>query len=112
MAPLFVYALVGILEGGRAMGTYISVVNAARDGARAAAIPSATDSQVRNAALNTSPFLAGAATVSVSPSGSRAPNQAVTVTVSVDFTWMPLIGAIVGNTMTISSSATVYTEGP
>ena len=70
---------VGVFEFGRVFHTYLSVVNAAREGARSAMDGTNTDTQLQSiASTAASPV---SVTVSVAHSGSQT-----TVTVSSDFT--------------------------
>lgn len=57
--PLFVVLLLFILEGGRLMATYISVSNAARAGARTAALANKTNAQIRQVVLDSLLPIAG-----------------------------------------------------
>lgn len=81
---------VGVFEFGRVFHTYLSVVNAAREGARAAMDGTMTDSQLQSiASTAASPI---SVTVGVTHSGAQT-----TVSVSTSFTSsVPLISSVWG----------------
>lgn len=85
--PIFLIAVFGILEFGRAMMVQQVLTNAAREGARRAVIPGATDAQVTSLVQN---YLAnttvstGTSTVSPSLSTARS-HDAITVVTTVNY---------------------------
>jgi len=85
--PIFIFTALGIIELGRAIMVHQILTNGAREGARRAVIPGATDDQVHDIIDN---YLA-ATTVSghsrsITPSLANAqPHEALTVTVSVPY---------------------------
>lgn len=81
---------VGVFEFGRVFHTYLSVVNGAREGARAAMDGSRTDSELQSIATT------AASPVSVSVSVSHSGAQ-TTVSVSSNFTTsVPLVSSVWG----------------
>ena len=82
--------LFGLFEFGRAFNTYLSVIQGAREGARAAMTSGVTDATITSKA--TSAASPASVTVSISHSGTQT-----TVTVSSSFTAIvPMISALWG----------------
>lgn len=75
-----------ILDGGRAIYTYQTVAETAREGAHAAELADSTDAQIRSA-INAHSALLGdlGATSTITPSASRTAMQTVTITVTYHF---------------------------
>ena len=90
---------VGVFEFGRVFHTYLSVVNAAREGARAAMDGNKTDAELQSiASTAASPV---SVTVSVAHSGTQT-----TVSVSSNFTSsVPLISSVWGGGSLVMSRA-------
>jgi len=86
IAPIFFAMLLGIIEFGRMMMVQETLVNAAREGARASILPSETDAQVTAVVSN---YLSAAGisgyteTLSPTEASSPASGTAMTLTVSV-----------------------------
>ncbi|VBB06615.1 Hypothetical protein LUCI_1851 [Lucifera butyrica] len=80
--PVFLLLVAGMMEFGRVMNQYLVVTEAAREGARSAAVGNddATVIAAVNAAAST--INQGQLTVTISPSPTRTPGDPVTVTVS------------------------------
>ena len=89
LLPLLLLILLGIVEFGRALNVQVSLTQAAREGARYAAVHYKDGSlDVAGTALGSAPSLAGLG-VSVSDNASScAPGSNVTVTTSVSLTSM------------------------
>lgn len=103
VVPLLLIILAGVVDIGRAFHTYITVINATREGARFGVNRSwdtnGIRTVVRNEAANSDVNLAGA-TITVSSGGSGYP---IRVTTQVQFPM--LMGGILGvNTIPISST--------
>ena len=85
--PIFIFTVLGIIELGRAIMVHQIVTNGAREGARRAVIPGATDAQIENIIDN---YMAGTTisghTRTITPSLVNAqPHDPLTVTVSVPY---------------------------
>ncbi len=110
--PVFLLVLLGIMEFGLAMNAYVSIQHAAREGVRLG-ITGASDAEiiarVQDAAYPVDPARIG---VSISPEASlRERGDPLTVTVQYTHQFMtPLIGSIVGNTVTMKSSIDMRME--
>ncbi|MDN4610768.1 TadE/TadG family type IV pilus assembly protein [Arthrobacter burdickii] len=82
--PVLLLILIGILEFGRVMNVQVSLTQAAREGARHAAIHYDDGTMnVRAAALAAAPALAGLPVTVTSNAAACAPNRNVTVTTRV-----------------------------
>ena len=107
--PLLLLILMGIIEFGRLWETTNILTSAAREGARVAAVTAPNAGMVQTAAQNvlTAGNIAGA-TVTV-----NGPNAAREVTVTVQFGYVPITGAIIpglGN-LQLTRSTTMHWEG-
>jgi Flp pilus assembly protein TadG len=99
-----------ILDGGRAIYTYQTVGEAAREGAHAAELTDSTDAQIRSA-INAHTGLLGdlGAGATINPTVTRNPNQTVTVTVTYTFrTITPLLSQF--GPITFTATTTVIAE--
>ncbi len=98
IAPFLVTLILGMIEFGRVMMVEQILVNAAREGARAAVLPGSSASNARTVVTN---YLSSSSItlsnptsqVSVSPDPSTStPGTAITVTITVPFnnlSWLP-----------------------
>jgi Flp pilus assembly protein TadG len=86
IASLLLLLFFVILDGGRAIYTYQTVAEAAREGVHAAEIADSTDAQIRSA-INTHGALLGdlGSKATITPTATRTPTQTVTVTVIYHF---------------------------
>jgi Flp pilus assembly protein TadG len=86
IGSLFFLLFFVILDGGRAIYTFATVAEAAREGAHQAELTDSTDTQVR-AAINAHAALLGdlGGSATITPSGSRTANQPVTITVTYSY---------------------------
>lgn len=115
--PLLLIILLGTIDLGRALYTYVALTNAAREAARYAAINDTAATSAQVTGEFTPPGgsdISGCAPGSLTFSGSGGGRgQDYTVTVSCQFTLVTplnvLLGAI-GNQVTISSTATFVWE--
>ena len=109
--PVFLLMLMGLIDGGRAVYSYNTLSNAAREGARMAIIPSNTVAVVKQTVIDKSVALKLTADdVTVS---SRTPGQPVTVSVSYRF--KPVVALVAekwgADTISMSASASMTVEG-
>jgi Flp pilus assembly protein TadG len=96
VAPLFILLVFGIIEVGRAIMVQQLLINATREGARQAVLPSATVDSVKESVID---YLDGASidvsaeNVTVTPDPAEAVlNERITVVVEVpysDVSWIP-----------------------
>ncbi len=96
VVPVFLLLVFGIIEFGRAIMVQQILVNASREGARAAAVDGATQSNVEKVVkdyLKGCSVKSGADDVVVSPDPSKARSrEEITVSIAVKFSdvsWMP-----------------------
>src|SRR5579885_1410732 len=106
VAPVLVLLIFGMIEFGRVMMVEQVLTNAAREGARRAALPGSTrdDAKTVVSSYLTSANVNGANPASVSPDPSTAQaGTAITVTVTVPFSsvsWLPVPQWMGGQTLT------------
>jgi Flp pilus assembly protein TadG len=106
VAPMLVLLIFGMVEFGRVMMVEQILTNAAREGARRAALPGSTTGDAQTVVSNylTSAGINGAGPADVSPDPSTAQaGTAITVTVSVPFSsvsWLPVAQWMGNQTLT------------
>jgi hypothetical protein len=113
VAPLMITAMFGMLEAGYAFMVKQSVALAAREGARAGAMPGATMDDVRSAVdvAMTAPHLSGYTTTS-NLSGLSTTDTDISVTVTIPFSRVSFTGNLLGGGgFDITSSTTMRREG-
>lgn len=113
VAPLMLLAMFGILELGQAYNTKQTVTLAAREGARAAALPGATLTDAQ-AAANASMTMAGFSghTVESNISTLSPTDTQVWVKVGIPFNRATFTGSMMGGgSYTISSTTAMRREG-
>lgn len=110
IASLFFLLFFVILDGGRLIYTWVTLNEAAREGAHAAEITDSTDANIRSAINAHTGLLGDLGTgATITPSGSRTANQTVTVTVTYTFrTVTPLLSQFGG--ITFTSTTVVIAE--
>lgn len=109
--PIILLILLGIFEFSRVLNAWMVITHASREGARMASLGgSVLEIEQRIDAVSDTLNLENI-TVSVSPSGSLDRGDMVTVTVTYDIAMItPLVGAIVGNTLTMDSETVMRVE--
>ena len=102
LLPLMLLILGGITDFGRAMFTEIQLQNAAREGARAAVVSSASSDEIIDRASSSAPNMSDL-TVTVD---SQCPGVDAQVTASKEFDWILLGPAarVLGSTTTFSDT--------
>ncbi len=113
VAPIFFLIVFGVLDLGRVVYQYNLIANSAREGARLAIIQSNTNAQVTDRVVASSANLIAAGNVAISGTRTCTAGPCGTVTVSVQRTFVPvtpLIGNIVGNSLTLTASSTMVVE--
>ena len=89
--PILVLLLMGVADIGMAFHSYLTVINAAREGARLAANGTADDAAIRAAVMAEAQVDAvdlSGATITVDPSPTRVSGNYVRVTVQLNYTTM------------------------
>lgn len=108
LLPVLVLVLVGTIDFGRAFTAYITVTNAAREGARYGAMYPADIANIkaraRNEAAGSSIVILDEDIVVTFPEGSTDPGKAIRVEVSVDVATItgPVLGS---NTLRVTQGA-------
>jgi Flp pilus assembly protein TadG len=88
--PLLLFVLCGLIDFGRMLNTQLTLTEAAREGARAAAVGQSADARVRAASTN----LTGVTdTVTACPAGGSGSADA-TVTTNVTFTFVTPVAVL------------------
>jgi len=119
----FLLILVGIFDLGRGVFYSHLLSNAAREGARTGVVATRTADEICARAIAAAGSLpgvsastqcgsAGALTVAVAPRGT-AGSAAAPVRVTLSYTFQPvtpLVGQVVGNTVTLTAASTMYVE--
>lgn len=114
--PLFFLLLFGVIEMGRIGHAYITVSNAAREGARLATIGEEEDSKIREAVLNAAPGLnLSALTVEITPNQLNRQSSFSGQAVSVQVTYpvqliIPVISNVIPNPVVVKSTLTMRLE--
>lgn len=86
IATVFFLFFFVVLDGGRAIYSWATVAEAAREGAHQAELTDSTDAQIRSAITAHTGLLGDlGATATITPSVTRVPAQTVSVTVT--YTW-------------------------
>ncbi|MGC9668324.1 TadE/TadG family type IV pilus assembly protein [Planosporangium sp. 12N6] len=103
--PLLLFIMFGVIDFGRMLNAQITLTEAAREGARAAALGQSADARVRAATPNLSGVTS---TVTACPAGGSATADAA-VTASVNFTFVtplaalaPMFGSKAGRSVTLT----------
>lgn len=109
----FFIIIFGVFDLGRAVYQYNLLSSSAREGARVAVLQSNTDADVIDRAVQSSAGMltSGDVTISGSRTCSAVPCPSVTVTVSHVFSPVtPLIGTLIGGSITMTASSTMVVE--
>lgn len=100
VVPLIVLMLVGIVEFGRGMNAFVTLSEAAREGARAGIYTTATDVAIRTAVRSQTAATLGQipdADIAISPGEPRTSGDRLSVTVNYDFVpATPIFSTILG----------------
>jgi Flp pilus assembly protein TadG len=114
LLPLFLLIIGGIVDGGRAFFRQIELTNAAREGARAAVVSTATIAQIQSRAQAAAPGIV----ITVDPVVLCAgPGTNAEVTTSIDFEWyflgpaLALVGGSNNMPSTLDSKAVMRCGG-
>lgn len=93
IASLFFLLFFVVLDGGRAIYSWTTVAEAAREGAHAAELTDSTDAQIRSAITAHTGLLGDlASSTTITPTPTRTAGQMVTITVTYQYrTVTPLL---------------------
>jgi Flp pilus assembly protein TadG len=110
--PILLLILMGIVEFGMMLNSYLTVRNASREGARTAIVGS-SDLEIKNLILTVSPTLNNTdLTVNITPSsGSRKSGDALMVEVKYNYhLTVPIISGIFANVIVLDAQTTMRIE--
>jgi Flp pilus assembly protein TadG len=116
IAPLFLLFILGMIEVSRGIMVQQTLVNAAREGARAAILDDATFTGVQTTVLDyleDSGISGATVTLDPNPPSNAAPQQPITATVSVpagNIKWIAA-GMFLSDSANLSAVATMRREG-
>jgi Flp pilus assembly protein TadG len=110
--PLLLLLVIGIIEFGMMLNSYLAINNAAREGARAGIVGSRND-EIQNLILSTSPALdAQNLKITITPSdGSRKSGDTLTVAVTYNYYFtIPILGGIFNNAVPLNAQVSMRIE--
>lgn len=110
--PIILLLVMGILQFGMMMNSYIAIQNAAREGARAG-IVGCTDTEIQNTIISTSPSLdASNLTVSITPNGAnRKSGDTLTINISYNYKLIvPIISSLFKNVVVLTGQTSMRVE--
>jgi len=114
--PVLLMLIMGIVDLGLAIRSYVMVTNAAREGARYAIVCPATDASIQSRVVDyASPLVAQASDVSVTwinqPGERCKSGQPVEVRTFTDYRYVtPIIGLILPSPLRLSTKTTMRVE--
>jgi Flp pilus assembly protein TadG len=112
LLPVLILIIMGIMEFGLILNSYLALNNASREGARIGAV-GGTDTQIRNAVLTTSPTLNPSdVSVVITPlQAVRKSGDTLKVTVNYRYhTIIPIIGNIINNVVNLNAETSMRVE--
>ena len=112
MLPLLILIVMGILEFGMMMNSYLGINNAAREGARLG-IVGGTDTQIQNIILSTSPSLNSQyLTIVITPDNlSRKSGDTLKVTLHYNYhLTVPIISSLLNNLVLLNAETSMRVE--
>ncbi|SHI95900.1 Flp pilus assembly protein TadG [Clostridium cavendishii DSM 21758] len=110
--PIFLILVMGIIQFGMILNTYLSIENASREGARNGIIGS-TDSEIQNLIKTISPSLdTQSLTVNITPNEiTRKPGDTLTVKVSYNYKLtVPIISNLFNNIVVLNGQTSMRVE--
>lgn len=110
--PFLLLLIMGIVQFGMLLNSYLGLQNAAREGARTGIVGS-TNTEIQNSIIATSPTLdVNNLTINITPSEAiRESGEALTVKVSYNFQLtIPIISNIFGNEIILNAQTSMRIE--
>lgn len=110
--PLLLLLVMGIIEFGMMLNSYLAINNAAREGARAGIVGS-RNNEIQNSILSTSPALdAQNLIITITPSdGSRKSGDTLTVKVTYNYYFtIPILGNIFNSVVPLNVQVSMRIE--
>lgn len=110
--PILLLLVMGILQFGMMLSTYLTIENASREGARKG-ITGSPDAEIRQIITDTSPSLnASNLSVSITP-GDAARNSGDTITVRITYSYqltVPIISSLFNNSVVLNGQTSMRVE--
>lgn len=112
LLPVLVMIMLGILQLGLVFNAYTIISNAARDGARTAAVGGHDSAVLASTGSNTASLDPANLNVTITPGLTyRVSGSSVEVSVSYDIdVVVPFIGAIIGDSIPLNATSTMRVE--
>lgn len=110
--PILLLLIMGIIEFGLIMNSYLTIQNASREGARIG-IVGAADSDIRNRIISDSPNLQTAdLTINITPGeGSRSSGDTITVAIYYNYHLVtPIISSLLNNSLILKAQTSMRME--
>jgi len=110
--PILLLLVMGILQFGMMLNAYLSIENAAREGARAG-IMGSSDAEIRNLVIATSPSLDPEnLTVSITPNETnRTSGDTLTIKITYNYTLIvPIISSLFNNVVVLNGQTSMRVE--
>ena len=110
--PILLLLVMGILQFGMMLNSYLSIENASREGARAGIVGS-SDSEIRNTIISTSPSLdPNKLTVTITPAeANRKSGNTLTVKVTYNYNLtVPIISSLFNNMVVLNGQTSMRVE--
>ncbi len=111
--PLLLILLMGTIESGRILYSYLIITNAAREGARAGAVGHADSEIISKIETAAGSLDRSSLSISISPVDPASRTRGVPLTVSLDYTVdlvVPLIAAIIPDPFPLAITTTMRIE--
>lgn len=112
IVPILLLLVMGIVQLGMMINSYITIENASREGARSGSVGD-TDSEIRNVVISTSPTLdAKYLTVTITPSeASRVSGDTLTVKLTYNYKiTIPIISRLFNDVVVLNSQTSMRVE--
>lgn len=110
--PIILLLILGIVQFGMLLNSYLSLTNAAREGARTGSLGS-LDYEIKNTIVGTSPSLnAGNMVITISPSESLR-STGDTLTVSIEYNYVltvPIVSSLFNNAIVLKTQTSMRME--
>lgn len=110
--PILLLIVLGILQFGMLINSYLTISNSAREGARLG-IVGGTNTDIQNVILKTSPNLdSKSLLISITPSnGSRNSGDTLTVKITYNYNLtVPIISSLFNNNVTLNAQTSMRIE--
>jgi Flp pilus assembly protein TadG len=110
--PLLLLLIMGIIEFGMMLNSYLTVRNVSREGARAGIVGS-TNAEIENTIISTSPNLEESKlTINITPAeGSRKSGDTLTVQLNYKYELIvPIISSLLGNEIDLKAQTSMRIE--